>query len=96
MQIEKLTLNKDFTYSFPYGHYAEPQLKVVDGDYYGMIIDILNSGISISYDETGKKNNNLHYTYKILKMWDGMPQEQIINNKVVLTKKDEYYLSVLV
>lgn len=72
--IAFLEKNKDYKYSFPYGHYASPQIKILTGKYKGLVFDIESSIVGTSMLE-----NKLNVVYKILKS----PED-----KSVATNKD--------
>jgi hypothetical protein len=60
--IAFLEKNKDYKYSFPYGHYANPQIKILTGKHKGLVFDIESSAVVTSMFE-----NKLNVSYKILK-----------------------------
>ena len=63
--ITFLKNNKDYKYSFPYGHYANPQIKILSGKYKGLIFDIECSSVV-----TQNLNSSLSVNYKIINFWD--------------------------
>lgn len=83
--LESFEVSDEFEYDFPYGHWAEPQIRVLSGPYKGLIVDILCSGIGKHSDDDFSK---FTYTYKIKKMWN----ESISQ----ITKDDEHYIGKLV
>lgn len=93
MKPQKLILNKDFKYSFPYGQYTEPQIEVLQGEYKGLKFDIMTSGISKSSDEPDHK---LTYTFKILKTWETMDTSKIQGETLLLDSDDNKYIGELV
>ena len=40
-----LEKNKDYAYSFPYGQHAQPQIKILSGEYKGLVFDIESSAV---------------------------------------------------
>lgn len=60
--IEFLEKDKDYKYSFPYGHYANPQIKIISGKYKGLVFDIESSGVISTI-----LDNKLNVSYKVLK-----------------------------
>lgn len=91
--MERLMHNKDFRYSFPYGHWAEPQIKVLSGEYEGLVFDIMASGVA---HDGVNGTDTLGYTFKILKVWKNIPQEQFDGKNITITEKDKDYLDRLV
>lgn len=63
--IAFLEKNKDYKYSFPYGHYDNPQIKILAGKYKGLVFDITSSAVI-----TENFKSKLNVEYKILKHWD--------------------------
>ncbi len=60
--IAFLEKNKDYKYSFPYGHHDNPQIKILTGKYKGLVFDIESSAVVTSVLE-----NKLNVSYKVLK-----------------------------
>jgi len=88
MNTEILTdfkIKDKFEYDFPYGHWAEPQIRVLSGPYKGLVVDVMCSGIGKNSDESFSK---FTYTYKILKKGDHSPEEII--------SEDEQYIGKLI
>ncbi len=90
MNFLNLSYGIDYTYSYPYGYWSEPQIKVIKGDYTGLIFDVMLSGLSkINTDPDFK----FTYSYKILKMWDSAEQTKV---KIILSEKDAEFISDLI
>lgn len=83
--INLLIKNKDYKYSFPYGHYAQPQIEILKGAYKGLVFDIEDSGVA----DRGLFSKSLRVTYTLQKPWKSA---QVNNNTVTLTKEDENFI----
>jgi hypothetical protein len=79
--IKFLEKNKDYEYSFPYGHYAQPQIKILSGEYKGLVFDIESSAIV-----TLQANSTLNVEYNIIKYWESN------TNKVIMREKDKEFI----
>ena len=93
MKIQKLTLNKDYKYSFPYGMHDSPQLEVISGNYEGLKFDIVTSDVSKLSNESNFKMN---CSYKILKVWNNISSEKVNGEVITLYEDDNKYIASLV
>ncbi len=83
--LESFEVIDEFEYDFPYGYWAEPQIRVLSGPYKGLIVDILCSGIGKHSDDDFSK---FTYTYNIKKMWN--------ESSGKINSSDELYIGKLV
>lgn len=78
--ITQLKKDIDYAYSFPYGHHASPQIKVLSGKYSGLVFDIECSTVVSSAID-----NKFNVTYKILKFCKN-------KNKFNITAEDNTFI----
>ena len=93
VESTKPIVGEEFVYSFPYGYWAEPQIKVLNGVYKGLIFDVMMSGLGRQPPETEFK---FTYSYKILKMWDGVDTTKFDGVNITLDQKDVWFLGQLI
>lgn len=94
--IKMLKLDKDYTYSYPYGHYGNVQLKSLKGKYEGLVFDVLSSAFVEIRDVMKQEDKFFKFDYKILKMWKNVDSSQFNGKQIFLTEKDQKHISSIV
>ena len=93
MEIEKLKINKDFKYSYPFGAVEGPVLYVKKGEYTGLAVHLEASWLETSTTKNETKHE-LKYTYNIRSMWKGVPKSS--DKKISLNSNDQEFIYSLV
>lgn len=94
--IKTVKLDEDYTYCYPYGPRGDAQLKCLRGKYEGLTLDITDSAlIDINY-ESGENDKKFNYSYKILKMWNNVSNNQFDGRKIQLNENDQNYIGSII
>lgn len=89
-------LHYDTDYVITVGKAKVPRFKVMQGNYKGLVFDLLQSGIMSSSDDTGKVDERFEYKYSIVKVWNEIPVPQVNGTNITLTVADQEYMHSLV
>ena len=82
MNFEKLKYNKDFKYTFPYGHHDIPRIHCLSGEFQGLEFDLNSSAVV-----TGEYAPEMQYQYTFTQLWKDAEGQELSEEKKNVLKE---------